>query len=262
MSRSYKKHGFSSFASYSSDKPSRIIYHRNERRKIKKLLNQVSIEDCYLPAMDADLGYVWDNDMCMVCKDCDEEAFAYCENLSDYMDEDWHVEPNYCFNRNGCGVFISENNPIDKIITKGIDYSVKYSDRWSWASDGGQYWTADISKLRRRFDTEVFGIFYGTRYYRRGNGTTIWDEYLYFRNASHNKKHKVWHVYTNWKGEKSGYWITGPQQASGDWGLMEFLWYRKLIPTTFWGPKDLIEWLAAHEEEILLKWFKMRLLRK
>lgn len=187
MSRSYKKTGASSICSSYGDKWCRNQYHRSERRKVRKLLNQVSFKDCYLPEMDADLGCVWDNGMCMLCKDSDEEGYAYCENLSDYMDnEDWYFEPNYCFNRDGCGVFIPENNPIDKILTKGIDYSLRYADRWSWASDGGSYWRHNKETIRKEFDKEVFCN--RDRWYWHKKPQTIWDEYVDYVERKHNDK--------------------------------------------------------------------------
>lgn len=248
MSRSYKKHGFSSFVCYSSDKPDRTIYHRNERRKANKLLKDAMLEYCEDEPNEGE----W----CMLCQD----GIAY----DDYeMGEAWDLyapsySPNYnkCYNHK-CYTLYNHTLAEDKIITKGIDYSLKYADKYSWASDGGQYWEADISELRKKFDKEVFGDY--CRKYK--NTKNIWEEYIHYRNASHNKKHR--HTLTKYcQGGGIGYWITGPKQANNDWNLMEFLWYRKIIPTTFWGPKDLIEWLTAHEEEILQKWFRMRLLRK
>lgn len=303
MSRSYKKTGAYAICG-GSDKWNRTRYHRDERRKVKRLLHETSFEDCYYPETDdVGLGDVLERVMCMVCKDCEENNW-----YEEYMLTDWEPNANICYNRNGCGRWIPENNPIDKIINNRVDRSLGSADKYGWATDGGAYWRDDKSEIRKEFDEGVFGI--KTWTYRRcvfRNGPrNIWDEYCENRDAKYNKKHPMMVVCCyykkpmekpsthtnldeligwNWNHEELRRWSIklpyrrdhwfdpsilpegaydvhvyksrGPSSLrSPKWDVISYA--LSLAPNSLWGPKDLVEWLRAHEEEIIEGMFKRR----
>ena len=251
MSRSYKKTGASSICSSHTDKSDRNIYHRAERRKTKILLNEEIKFGIEKP-------FTYDKDICTLC--IDSQSF----NDYDIPYEKYGVShPNYNFDVICCCETIEER-PSDKIITKGIDYSLPMSDRWSWGSDGGSYWQANKESMRRKFNQVVFGLSYRSWkwVYYSFPKNEVWNDYLYFREAAQNKKHSYYKWRELWNGEKWLQHIRGLKTANSDWNLIEMLFYRRMIPFSFWGPADLIQWLIAHEEEIIYVWFKLCYLRK
>lgn len=152
----------------------------------------------------------------------------------------------------------------DKIVVNTIDYSLPDADKWSWGSDGGSYWSSDKSEMRMEFDKVVFGIpYYSFRWiYQSFSKNEAWNDYLRYREAAQNKKHSYYKWRTLWNGEKWLQHVRGPKQADSDWNIMEMLFYRKVIPFSFWGPEDFIAWMRAHEEEIIELALKMRYKRK
>ena len=64
-----------------------------------------------------------------ICKECTNFPF-------DFLTEDDNLE----------------QIPSDKIVKNGVDYSVSNSDKYSWSSDGGSYFSDDISSLRKEFN--------------------------------------------------------------------------------------------------------------
>lgn len=57
-----------------------------------------------------------------------------------------------------------------------------------------------------------------------------------------------------WRPNKRSY-----AQAKGDWDLMSFLFYRNIIPTTFKSREEMTSWILKHEEEIVKKWYKLKI---
>ena len=241
------------------------MYHRQERRKVKNLLTEqkkygTEVFKCYKEPC------------CLYGDACYVDDGYWCDDPNEYvLNFDGTDVKNYLI----CiGCRYSENHfknyeyawdkePCEDIVN-GIDRSLKFADKYTWSSDGGQYWTADILKTRKRFEKDVFGIepSWWKSYYTYKYPTNIWEKYVKYRDAANNKEHPVWITRKSWDGKIYCYWARGPKQADSDWDLMEFLFHRKLIPMSFWGPEDLVSWLRSHEEEIIRKWFKARLLRK
>lgn len=262
MSRSYKKTAASPICSSRGDKEDRSIYHRAERRKVNSLLNEIT--GLWDAKPDLKFGDVFENDICMLCMDCNELCEVDFDNIEDYTGESFDFDFNTCYNSTGCGISKEWEIAADKIITKGIDYSLTYADRWSWGSDGGSYWSSDKSEMRKEFDKVVFGVpYHSYRWiYQSFSKNEAWNDYLRYREAAQNKKHSYYKWRTLWNGEKWLQHVRGPKQADSDWNIMEMLFYRKVIPFSFWGPEDFIAWMRAHEEEIIELALKMRYKRK
>lgn len=55
---------------------------------------------------------------------------------------------------------------------------------------------------------------------------------------------------------KANKWLYS--QAKSDWDLMEFLFYRNIIPTTFKSREEMNKWLLKHEEMIVHKWYRIK----
>lgn len=198
-----------------------------------------------------------------ICKECEQE------NINDIC----------------VGDFLT---PDDKFIKKSIDYSVRFSDRWSWSSDGGAYFQDDISSLRKDFEKEVFGF----------NDTSIWEKYQLGIKAKFNEekaeytlklerkvlKRIVWYaeetyetevkylttkIYPPKLKEDFGDWKVvnwwrrrNYQLRLYNWELFGFLFKNGIIPLDLKNEEEVISWLRDNEEIIIEKWLKARLLRK
>lgn len=254
MSRSYKKHGFSTMCSSYGDKWCRNYYHRCERRKTKAILKkQIDFERSNVK--------------------CSYKRFY-------------------------------EEEPADTVINENVDYSLEFSDKWSWSSDGGNYFRDNLLTLRGEFDKEVFGddcYYFSFKHNSKRKDKTVWEKYaLYREKVLSNKKrmyivtffykkrvgtsvYKIgksevtepiyeetrkqikvgkhpskikfendgWYRMTFWK-ERANYY------HFSDWFLLEFLFKRNIIPLSFNNSEELISWLRENEEEIIRKWFLIK----
>ena len=70
-----------------------------------------------------------------------------------------------------------DKEPIEVLASKGVDYGCRYSDPWSWPSDGRTYFVDDLSTLHQQFDEEIFGAEFSWR------GKDSWEEYKILRKA-------------------------------------------------------------------------------
>ena len=183
MSRSHKKVGAYPIASSYGDKWDRAQYHRQERRKVKMLLQQVDFSDLYYPENEKDLGDVFKCPECMLCMDCQSFDYPY-EDIEKYTGETHDPDWNTCYDKNGCGEWFDESNPIDKIVNSKIDRSLPFADKWSWGSDGGSYWRDDLSTIRKEFDTEMFSA---KDAYKTSD---VWEDYVKLRERKLNSRHR------------------------------------------------------------------------
>jgi len=189
-----------------------------------------------------------------------------------------------------------EETPAEKIVKKGKDYSLHYADKWSWASDGGTHWQEDKSSLYNDFNKEVLSssshiwedyvscrncklnkqprewiIYYDmpdkevTEYSSRfdpESGTVYFEKetYMTYKRESKIVSHKpLWsdlpegtilkRYYRHRKGNFSRYWY--------DYDLIDFLFHRNIIPTTFNSREELTNWLLKNENSIINSWYKV-----
>ena len=153
MSRSYKKHGYSVIGSPYGSKKDRKLYHHSARRIAKSQIKDIIKENDFDGDDQVECG----------CKKCPirdvylyEDKIPYgCYVLGPgiiYADEGRC--PAVCHPK----VLRKKTAAIDKILTKGIDYSATNSDRWSWDTDGKAYFRDDLSTIRKQFNEEVFGV--------------------------------------------------------------------------------------------------------
>lgn len=202
MSRSYKKHGYDSICSSYGDKYCRSYYHRSDRRKTKRILKDVV--DMYHSDTEDDLtkGNAYENEFCMLCMDCDEEILfeegCFCEvPFLDYMDEYPYKDPNIC--HEPCCIWAWDwELEADKLLTKGKDYSLRFSEKWSWASDGGAYFQADLSTAHQDFDKHCLGV-YEAGSFKHPILNDFYNDYYRNRDAKHNKDKKAYRVYVSYR---------------------------------------------------------------
>lgn len=186
--------------------------------------------------------------------------------------------------------------PSDNLIKNKIDYSVNNSDKYSWASDGGNHFSDDLSSLRKEFNKEIFGI----------NEINIkrnaWDDYLSNRRKVFNKDKPTWRLVISrkvvkeyvpdffsfdgyfplFKEEKKyitlnhkptkedipegwklvSFWKQKKSYGFGNWFLMDYVFEDNLIPLNFETSDEMVIWFRKNQEDILRKWLKARLLRK
>ena len=67
-----------------------------------------------------------------------------CKELEGTIDED------FLYMKNGL-------QPEEKFINENIDHSLRFADKWCWASDGGNYYWGGKDEYRRDFEKEIFG---------------------------------------------------------------------------------------------------------
>ena len=154
MSRSYKKHMGGSYAG-GSDKYSRSVYHRSKRRADKK--------NCFELCRKYEIEQIFERES-NFCLDC----MLYTEEI---CSGDWAY----------CPYQTIDDLPTDKIVA-GVDYSCRYADKWSWASDGGTFLMETEYSLRSKFNSELFGLKSNWRH----GPQNIWQRYL---SAIKNKIH-------------------------------------------------------------------------
>ena len=272
MSRSYKKHSFSAICSSYGDKWCRNYYHKAERRKIKRILQEEVKAGIEKPI-------IWDEEMCTVC--IDTRAFVDYDIPYKKYGVDF---PHYNFDVCCCSCYGDDPRPAEKIINR-IDYSLPYSDKWSWASDGGNYYHSDYSELRKEFDREVFSAYYEQiNAYSRSKDYDIWSEYKKYvekkSNAEHptmilflkrkiseefcdkktievpyNKEHKYdtsltegWEVYRICKERGYGW------HGESSWEEIRY----SMMPTNFITKEQFIDWLRENEERMIRTIYKLR----
>lgn len=274
MSRSYKKHPYDTICSSYGDKWCRNYYHRAERRKIKRLLNEEI-------KLGIEKPIVWDKSFCVPCID----SRMYSDYEIPY--EKYGVDfPNYDF----CCCYNNEQHPAEKIINKK-DYSLKYADKWSWASDGGTYYQSDLSDLRRKFDEEVFG------FKTCKPNDTIWSKYKFYVEKKYNDYHPTLKIFLSRKVMKEFCLFHEPYYEEeieekkcvevpydkqhkfnksilkGGWEVYRFCkitsagWHKDgrwesiyfgMMPTTLQNSEEVVEWLRQNEERMLRTIYRMR----
>jgi len=234
MSRSYKK-GYGHICSSYGDKWCRFQYHKSLRAKENRIL-----KECEKAYRSCRLFEPYEKCCGLNGEVCDIDVDAYLE-LDDPHDKTIYdnnlINPEeilcttYSKRMNKCiGCYYSENcwkngeffdvwetNPDEQFCNNNIDYSVRYSDKWIWASDGGAYFRENISSLRKDFVIEAFG------------DIAIWEKYC------KNKE----------------------KQADHDWSLISFLFHRGIIPLNFKTKDELLNWFLENENQIVIKWYKV-----
>lgn len=210
-----------------------------------------------------------------ICKECTNFPF-------DFLTEDDNLE----------------QIPSDRIVKNAVDYSVSNSDKYCWSSDGGSYFSDDISSLRKEFNKEIFGID------KRNVKRNSWEDYLSNREKVLNKDKPLytivlkrvvvekvnWGFYMPWDSEFAGkrkeekkyitldhkpterdipegwelvrFWKQKKHYSFGNWFLMDYVFEDNLIPLNFKTSDEMIDWFRENQEDILKKWLKARLLRK
>lgn len=304
MSRSYRK-GYSGHCSTYGDKWCRFQYHKGLRVKDHRILKECEkfYRDCkpFEPYKDC----------CELNSEvCDVDVDSYYLELDDPHDKAIYdnnlINPEeilcnvHSKRLNKCiGCYYSENcwkageffdawgaSPDEQFCKNRVDHSVRYSDKWSWASDGGVYYQESVESMRIDFDKEIFG-----EENNRYSHTNAWNDYCNYKDKKFNKIPCTWrltydifpkvitenvYVSRNYTYEldhkptqkdlpkdaefvscyKANKWLRS--QAKSDWDLMEFLFYRNIIPTNFKTREEMNKWLLKHEEMIVHKWYKIK----
>lgn len=191
--------------------------------------------------------------------------------------------------------------PEERFVNESIDHSLRFADKWSWASDGGNYYWGDKNTYRRDFEIEVFGSTdrSGVRL------PTPWEKYQLgvedifntskteytIRLEKQVPKKIDYGFYVRWgifdtfyetvtkhiiteeyppyiKSFEDGWVMTkwwrrkSYSLTRSKWDLFGFLFKSGIIPLDFKNEKELMDWLRANEESIVEKWLRAQLLRK
>lgn len=242
MSRSYKKHNFSSYVCYKSDKPFRTAYNRARRRKDHQILSEcekefVSSEYLFKP---------YEKPCSLFGEVCCVDDWYYDDPKKWLVNEPAKDEKDYpkpCGLCCGCGW--SENNHIgniyeriefncwdpsadEKFNNKRVAYDVSLADKWSWPSDGGVFYQGGKAYIRKELEEEVFGYDHlGCR----------WDKF----------PRNVWEKYQ--KAIKPDSFLSG-------YFWIDWLIKKGVMPKTFKNADELVDWYRENEEKLVDIWFK------
>lgn len=93
-----------------------------------------------------------------------------CKELEGTIDED------LLYMKNGL-------QPEEKFINENIDRSLRFADKWCWASDGGNYYWGGKDEYRRDFEKEIFGLDYKYSFKPK----PLWEKYKDYVDLVFNK---------------------------------------------------------------------------
>lgn len=207
-----------------------------------------------------------------------------CKELEGTIDED------LLYTKNGL-------QPEEKFINENIDRSLRFADKWCWASDGGNYYWGGKDEYRRDFEKEIFGLDYKYSFKPK----PLWEKYKDYVDLVFNKdkplytivlkkvvveKYDSYYVecFEDERKEEKKYITTEtyppkykPEEGwemthwwkrknryfnLSNWDLFGFMFKSGIIPLDFKNEEQLINWLRDNEEVIIEKWMRAYLLRK
>lgn len=208
-----------------------------------------------------------------------------CKELEGAIDEE------LLYTKNGL-------QPEEKFINENIDRSLRFADKWCWASDGGNYYWGGKDEYRRDFEKEIFGLDYKYSFKPK----PLWEKYKDYVDLVFNKDKPLYTIvlkkvvvekYNSYyvecfederKKEEKKYITTeiyppkykpeeGWEMAHwwkrknryfnlSNWDLFGFMFKSGIIPFDFKSEEQLINWLRNNEEVIIEKWMRADLLRK
>ena len=207
-----------------------------------------------------------------------------CKELEGTIDED------FLYTKNGL-------QPEEKFINENIDRSLRFADKWCWASDGGNYYWGGKDECRRDFEKEIFGLDYKYSFKPK----PLWEKYKDYVDLVFNKdkplytivlkkvvveKYDSYYVecFEDERKEEKKYITTEiyppkykPEEGwemihwwkrknryfnLSNWDLFGFMFKSGIIPFDFKSEEQLINWLRNNEEVIIEKWMRADLLRK
>ena len=207
-----------------------------------------------------------------------------CKELEGTIDED------FLYMKNGL-------QPEEKFINENIDRSLRFADKWCWASDGGNYYWGGKDECRRDFEKEIFGLDYKYSF----KSKPIWEKYKDYVDLVFNKDKPLYTIvlkkiviekcdsyyvecFEDERKEEKKYITTeiyppkykpeeGWEMAQwwkrknryfnlSNWDLFGFMFKSGIIPLDFKSEEQLINWLRNNEEVIIEKWMRAYLLRK
>ena len=207
-----------------------------------------------------------------------------CKELEGTIDED------LLYTKNGL-------QPEEKFINENVDRSLRFADKWCWASDGGNYYWGGKDEYRRDFEKEIFGLDYKYSFKPK----PLWEKYKDYVDLVFNKdkplytivlkkvvveKYDSYYVecFEDERKEEKKYITTEtyppkykPEEGwemthwwkrknryfnLSNWDLFGFMFKSGIIPFDFKSEEQLINWLRDNEEVIIEKWMRAYLLRK
>lgn len=207
-----------------------------------------------------------------------------CKELEGTIDED------FLYAKDGL-------QPEEKFINENIDRSLRFADKWCWASDGGNYYWGGKDEYRRDFEKEIFGLDYKYSFKPK----PLWEKYKDYVDLVFNKdkplytivlkkvvvekydsyyvecfkdehkeekKYITTEIYPPKYKPEEGWEVTKWWKRKNryfnlsNWDLFGFMFKSGIIPFDFKNEEQLINWLRNNEEVIIEKWMRADLLRK
>ena len=246
MSRSYRKVGAYAYCS-GTDKKDRTLYHREERAKVRALLKA-----------QEKLG-------------TDLEDFPYeepCDKIvMNKVDRSLQFADKWCWSSDGGAYWREDLSSIRKDFDKAV-FGLPPRCVVSWKT-GVTLWDEYVENRNAKYNKEHPQLRVSVHYLvedpdpfsklrKRVMGESCYIDKVKKTIVPYNKAHKIPSYAYDVDGEITDvyiYKVTGKRQLSGkqytvsDYAIMT-------APNTFKKPEDLVDWLRANQEKIILNYFR------
>lgn len=246
MSRSYRKVGAYAYCG-GSDKKDRTLYHREERAKVRDLLKAQE----KLGTDVGDLLY--------------EEP---CEKIvMNKVDRSLHLSDKWCWSSDGGAWWREDLSSIRKDLDKAL-FGLPPRCVISWKT-GLTLWDEYVENRDAKYNKEHPVLRVNVHYLvedqdpfsrlrKRLSGEPCYIEKVKKTIVPYNKAHKIPSYAYDVDGKITDvyiYKVRGKRQLSGrqytvsDYAIIT-------APNTFKKPEDLVDWLRANQEKIILNYFR------
>lgn len=247
MSRSYRKVGAYAIAS-GSDKKDRTLYHRSERAKVRDLLKA-----------QEKFG-------------TDVEDFPYeepCEKIvMNKVDRSLRFADKWCWTSDGGSWWREDLSSIRKDFDKAL-FGLPPKYVFSWKRKRSTIWDEYVENRDAKYNKEhpmlKVSVHYlvesddpWSRFSARNFGEPCYIERVKKTFVPYNKAHKIPSYAYDVDGKITDVYIykvggkgplSGRQYSVTDYAIMT-------APNTFKKPEDLVDWLRANQEKIILRYFR------
>ncbi|MBQ2396738.1 MAG: hypothetical protein II304_06785 [Bacteroidales bacterium] len=246
MSRSYRKVGAYAYCS-GTDKKDRTLYHREERAKVRDLLKAQE-------KLGTDVGDL------LYEEPCEKIVMNRVDRSLQFADK-------WCWSSDGGAWWREDISSIRKDFDKAL-FGLPPRNMFSWKSDA-TLWDNYIENRNAKYNKEHPQLMVSVHYLVESDdpwfklrarviGESCYVEKVKKTFVPYNKAHKIPpHAYkvdgkiTNvyiYKVRGKGP-LSGKQYSVTDYAIMT-------APNTFQRPEELINWLRANQEKIILRYFR------
>lgn len=247
MSRSYRKVGAYAYCS-GTDKRDRTLYHREERAKVRDLLKAQE-------KLGTDVGDL------LYEEPCEKIVMNKVDRSLQFADK-------WCWSSDGGAWWREDISSIRKDFDKAL-FGISPKNVLFWKSGATDLWDGYIENRNAKYNKEHPQLKVNVHYVVESDDPwsklrkSVLGEPCYIRKIKstlipYNKAHKIPSYAYDVDGEITNVYIhkvrgkgplSGKQYSVTDYAIMT-------APNTFQRPEELIDWLRANQEKIILNYFR------